>query len=89
MTPPPPCVRPARHAGKKPFESRKKAQHDRDIRSFYHPDNGISRNLNVFLGKSNEKWSPLRKIPDFCCNLPEKWGSAGPRRKVYLIEKMA
>ena len=31
----------------------------------------------------------MRKIPDFCCNLPEKWGggSAGYRRNVYLIEK--
>ena len=33
----------------------------------------------------------MRKVPDFCCNLLEKWGSAGHRKNrylnVYLIEK--
>ena len=29
----------------------------------------------------------MRKFPDLCCNLSEKWGSAGHRRNIYLIEK--
>jgi len=88
MTPPPACGLPGTLA-KSRSRAGKKAQHDRDIRPFYHPDNGIARNLNVFLGESDEKWCPLRKLLDLCCNLPEKWGSAGHRRNVNPIEKMA
>ena len=41
----------------------------------------------MFLGESNEKWSPLRKLPDFCCNLPETWGARGTGEMFTLLKK--
>lgn len=41
----------------------------------------------MFLGESDEKWSLLRKIPDFCCNLPEKWGGARGTGELFTLLK--
>lgn len=41
----------------------------------------------MVLGKSNEKWSHLRKLPDLCCNLPEKWGGVRGTGEMFTLLK--
>ena len=41
----------------------------------------------MVLGKSNAKWSPLRKLPDFVAIYPKNGGARGTGERFTLLKK--
>ena len=41
----------------------------------------------MFLGKSDAKWSPLRKLPDYVAICPKNGGARGTGERFTLLKK--